>query len=699
MTKNDIYEIFDKGGSLEKYFPSYEYREGQLFMADLVRECYETNAIAAIEAGTGIGKSFAYLVPALYHAMQNPDERTVIATSTINLQKQLYEKDIPMLFRLLNLSCKTALAVGRSNYLCIQRLVAVRNDVSLLAQDPQSELYQLNEWANSTDTGLRSDYPGKLGELWSEVLCDGDLCNTHKCEYFHECFYFKAKQKIKEARIIVSNHHLLFTDAQSRHESSIGFDEEAVLPSYNRLIIDEAHNIEQNATSYFTAEYTAKEMLRQISWIQRSGRFAAKSLLDQLGEFSPDPELFDRIRDDIHLLSGEVGTLDQYLLGIFQKNDFQPVLIKAEQQSRLAEFAQQATKVAQASGRLAAKIGYFIEHTKAPEEFATKVNELMVRGTRIAQMSEVLTQFCNFSLWGDEIHWFNAESFRNTRSVQVCITPLSIAPILVEALFKKLATVVCTSATLDLNDAFAFWGSRVGLPYDENRPYLTATYSSPFDYQNRLMLLTPMDAPMLAKDNEEEYVSYMCETVFSAILSTGGGALVLFTSYSMLQKVKERLQPRFDKEGLTLFSQRDMDRYTLLNRFIAEKDSTLFATSSFWEGVDAPGDTLRMVVIVKLPFNVPTDPVFKARCEAIDNSGGSGFYQLSLKEATMKLKQGFGRLMRNTVDTGVVLILDSRVIKKNYGQYMMRALPESFHPDTETAGICDKIENFLYAGK
>ncbi|HKL58013.1 MAG TPA: ATP-dependent DNA helicase [Sphaerochaeta sp.] len=697
MTKNDIYQIFDKGGSLEKRFSTYEYREGQLLMADMVREAYDTNAIAAIEAGTGIGKSFAYLVPALYHAMQETDERTVIATSTINLQKQLYEKDIPMLFKILNLSCKTALAVGRGNYLCLDRFIAVRNDASLLAQDPQSELYQLNEWAMTTDTGLRSDYPGRLGEIWGEVLCDGDLCNTHKCEYFKECFFFKAKQKIKEARIIVSNHHLLFTDARSRHESDIGFDEEAVLPAYNRLIIDEAHNIESNASSFFTSEYTSKEMLRQISWIQRSGRFASKSLLDHLGEFSPEPELFDRIRDDIHLLSGEVGTLDQYLLAVFQKNNFQPVLIKVEQQHRLAEFVAQATKVAQASGRLAAKIGYFIERQKAPEEYASKVNELMVRGTRIAQMSEVLSQFCNFPLWGDEVHWFNAESYRNIRSVEVCITPLSIAPILVDALFKKLATVVCTSATLDLNDDFGFWGSRVGLPYDEERPYRKSAFSSPFDYQNRLMLLTPSDAPQLTKDNEEAYVSYMCETVFSAVLSAGGGALVLFTSYAMLQKVSERLRPRFEQEGLDLLCQRDMDRYSLLNRFIADRDSTLFATSSFWEGVDAPGDTLRMVIIVKLPFSVPTDPVFKARCDDLDNNGSSGFYHLALKEATMKLKQGFGRLMRNTGDRGVVLILDSRVVTKNYGVFMMRSLPESFHPETESSTLCDKIENFLYA--
>lgn len=697
MTKHDIYEIFDKGGLLEKHFPGYEYREGQLKMAELVRESYESGALAAIEAGTGIGKSFAYLAVALYHAMSSPDERTVIATSTINLQKQLYEKDLPMLFRYLGVSCKTALAVGRGNYVCILRFVQTRSESSLLSQDPQSELYQIGQWMKSTQTGLFADYPSRLSfELRGEICCDGDLCPNHSCEYFKECFFFKAKAKAKEAKVIVSNHHLLFTDAQSRHISDVDYSEEMILPPFNRLIIDEAHNIEANATEYFTDEYSSKEMLRQIHRIQRTGRYNNKSLLEQLGEYSTEVDIIDRIQDDILLLLQEVGTLDQYLLAVFQKNDFQPVLIKAEQQHRLADFVKAAASVAEASGRLAAKINVFLEHNKVPEELDAKITELKVRGSRISLMSEVLTRFCNFELWQDEVHWFNAEANNRDRSVQVRITPLSIAPLLVDALFTKLDTVVCTSATLDLSDQFAFWGSRVGLPYDEGRPFLKGIFLSPFDYKSRLMLLTPSDAPLPAKEMEEPYINYLARTIWDAVNSAGGGSLVLFTSYVMLKKVKGMLEAQFEQAGLTLLGQGELDRYTLLNRFIAEQDSTLFATSSFWEGVDAPGDTLRMVIIVKLPFTVPSDPVFKARCEAIDKMGGSGFYQLALQSATMKLKQGFGRLLRSTADRGVVLILDSRVITKNYGVYMLRALPESFHPETLTAGMCDKIENFLY---
>jgi len=267
---------------------------------------------------------------------------------------------------------------------------------------------------------------------------------------------------------------------------------------------------------------------------------------------------------------------------------------------------------------------------------------------------------------------------------------------MVEALFSKLQTVVATSATLDLHDEFEFWAKRVGLPYTDNRLFLKGTFVSPFEYKTNLLLITPEDAPLPAKELEEEYLAYMSKTILEATLSSGGGALVLFTSYKMLKEVQERLLDSYAEAGLLLLTQGELDRHTLLRTFVEERDSVLFATSSFWEGIDAPGDTLRLVVITKLPFAVPSDPVFKARCDAIDAAGGSGFFELSLKNATMKLKQGFGRLIRSSSDRGVVLILDSRVIQRQYGQFMLRSLPESFHQAGPSDSISSKIEGFLF---
>lgn len=699
MTINDIYSIFDAGGVLSKGFSGYEYREGQLKMAELVRQAYEQHAILAVEAGTGIGKSFAYLVPALYNAMENPDERTVIATSTINLQRQLYEKDIPMLFRLLGRNCKVALAVGRSNYLCIRRFLQKKEESALLATDPNSDLYRIDQWARETETGLRSDYPYAMPmDLWLDINSDSDLCQGHTCPYFTQCFHTKAKLRCKEAKIIVSNHHLLFSDAASRLESQADFDGDGVLPGFSRLIIDEAHNIEDNATEYFTQTYDPKEMRRQMGIIER--RSGSSSLLESLAPYAEDQHLVDAIHDDIALLASQVDTLDQLLLALFARTDYQPLLVKREYEEKLSGFKTAALDVAATSGRLAAKINTLVEHNSAPDEFETRITELRVRGTRVQVMGEVLSTFCNFAGWNDDIHWFNTEISRNNmRRVQVLITPLDISSLLVEAIFKKLATVVCTSATLCIGDSFAFWGSRVGLPYDEERPFLTGVFPSPFDFKRRLLLLTPMDAVITApKQDQEPYVSYISETIYQCIRSSEGGALVLFTSYAMLKQVKERIRDRMAENHLSMYCQGEADRYTLLSKFIQENDSSLLATSSFWEGVDAPGQTLRMVIIVKLPFQVPSDPVFKARCDALDAQGGSGFGQLGIPSATMRLKQGFGRLLRTKDDRGIVLILDGRLMTKGYGVTMLRALPPCFHPESVTSTLGEKIEDFLFGG-
>jgi ATP-dependent DNA helicase DinG len=697
LTKREIYEIFDKGGLLEEHFPAYEYREGQLEMAEVVRQSFEEDAIAVLEAGTGIGKSFAYLAVAAQRAANGEDERTVIATSTINLQRQLYEKDLPILLSSLSLNCKTALAVGRSNYVCILRFLQVKGDSAVLAADPNSELYRVDQWIKRTETGLFAELsPSISAELFSEICCDVDLCPAHSCPYFKECFFFKAKARAREAAIVITNHHLLFSDAQNRLLDSLQYSEEAILPPFDRLVIDEAHNIESNASEYFSSEYDSSSLLRQVHKIQRIGRYNKNSLLDQLAEYCKDIVIIEAVRDAIHLLIGHVETLDQYLISVFAKNDYQPVLIKAEHQSRLSEFVPAAQQVVRASTMLSTAVLRFIEALKAPTELEGRVTEIRVRSERIDAMAQVLDRFCDFASWGDEVHWFNAENTRSRIRIQVRITPLSIAPLLVQALFSKLATVVCTSATLDLGDDFAFWSQRVGLPYTDERPFYRGIFSSPFDYQSRLMLLTPVDAPLPPPRADEAYLSYLTETVFESVHTAGGGALVLFTSFAVLKAVHQNLAPRFAEEGMTLLSQGEADRYTLLTAFKEEEDSTLFATSSFWEGVDAPGETLRLVIIAKLPFSVPSDPVFKARCEAIDRAGGSGFYQLSLQSATMKLKQGFGRLLRSSADRGIVLILDSRVVLKNYGLYMLKSLPQSYHPECETASISSRIESFLF---
>lgn len=698
MNRNDIADIFDVGGILSSKFPSYEFRSGQLEMAHLVSDAYNNNTIALAEAGTGIGKSFAYLVPALLHAIESPEERTVVATSTINLQKQLFEKDIPQLFSLLDITVPVALVVGRRNYLCLHRLEAEVRKNSLFAYDETHDLGKLFLWSGETVTGLKSDYSGTIpGELWDEVCSDSDLCMGASCPYLKtkNCFFMNARRKAGEAKLIITNHHLLFTDAKSRLDDGVDYDAEGVLPPFQRLVIDEAHNIERNATSFFTGTYEGREVLRQMSFLSRR-RTRSRSLIEDLAPFSTEPGLTDSILDILALLTEQVGYLDTWLLTWMQQRKVSALLITSDYQRALVDFVTLSQHVSQTAERLFNTCRQFCEKNKAPQEFESQLQEVMVHVKRIQAMGSVLSQFIDFENWKHDVYWFDTVLHgKNERSVQVLISPLSIAPYLQNTIFDGLKTVICTSATLELHDEFAYWMGRVGLPLI-NRSCDSGVFQSPFDYKRRLMLLTPSDAPEFKEQDPEPFFRYIASVTQDAILASEGGALVLFTSKVMMNALYEKLQPMLSEHGIASYVQGSGDRFQLLHRFASEKDSVLFATESFWEGVDVPGETLRMVIIVKLPFRMPTDPVFKARQEQLDREGKSGFFHLALPEATMKLKQGFGRLMRHTMDTGIVLIPDSRLLTKTYGAWMIRALPESYHPECTSTTLTDKIENFLY---
>ena len=699
MKDEQIFRIFDQDGLLSS-MEKFEFREGQLLMARDVLSCYQNNAIAAIEAGTGIGKSFAYLVPALYYAFDDPDDRTVIATSTINLQKQLMEKDLPALFKVLGKECPVALAVGRNNYLCLRRLAELVRDNELYAYDGVSEISKLNAFAAETETGLRTEYKGRLDfQLWTSVCSDSDFCMGGKCPYFAECFYFKAKKKLSEASVIICNHHLLFVDSNTRLENSIDYSDDAVLPPFRHLVIDEAHNIERHATDLFTTTYSSYALKRQMDYVYDNRGLRGNGtgrILDDLLPFCPDKNLYQEILDFYALVTAKATTLNMAVLNLLEYNNLAHLLITKKNMARLAqEIGEAAKDVTDNGGRLVAKLSAFSTKVIADESRQSRVDELNVHVSRILDVIDRLSAFMDVDHWDDSVHYLDIEQHGANKYVTFNIAPLEVADVLSEALFKKLDSVICTSATLDLHDDFVYWSTAVGLPV-EGKPFIRKVYESPFDYKRRLMLLTPYDTPTFSRENEAEYADFTCETVWQAVSSSGGGALMLFTSFRLLEYVFERLKPRFSVIGINTMKQGEMDRYALLESFKGDKDSVLFATDSFWEGVDAPGDTLRMVVITKLPFRMPDDPIYKARYSKLEEEGKSGFYCLSLPDATMRLKQGYGRLMRHTTDKGIVLILDSRIVSKPYGAMMLRSLPESYHPETETRSLGEKIEGFLF---
>ena len=700
MTTDQVYKIFDHDGLLSKNIDSFEYREGQLMMALDVLDCYQNERVGAIEAGTGIGKSFAYLVPAMFYAFDNPDDRTVIATSTINLQRQLMEKDIPSLFIALGKKCEVALAVGRNNYICLRRLGDVVQDNALYAFDGVSDISRLNAFAAQTETGLRSEFQGKLDfQLWSSICSDSDLCMGGKCPYINDCFYFKAKRKLFDASIIICNHHLLFVDSNYRLENDLDYSADAILPPFHRLVIDEAHNIERHATDLFTTMYSSYSLKRQMDHIYDTRALRNNGtgrLLDDLLPFCSDRNIYHEIVDLYTLASAKAETLNMATLNLLEYNNLAHLLITKQTMPRLyGEIGQAALDVISSGMKLLDKLNFFIANVESDSAIEVRIEEFNVFTSRISDILNRLKLFMDWQNWDDSIHYLDIERHASNKVVTFNIAPLQVSQVLSEALFKKLDSVICTSATLDLHDDFKYWSTGVGLPFPE-KSFVKRVYTSPFDYKSRLMLLTPYDTPTFSRENEKLYADFTCQTVYSAIASSGGGALVLFTSFKLLEYVFEQLKPRLAMMGINSYKQGEMDRYALLNKFKLDTDSVLFATDSFWEGVDAPGNTLRMVIITKLPFRMPDEPIYKARYAKLEADGKSGFYSLSLPDATMRLKQGYGRLMRHTNDKGIVLILDSRIVSKSYGGMMLHSLPESYHPETETRTIGEKIESFLY---
>jgi len=695
---NDLLKIddfFDAGGLLDTSISDFEYREGQMEMAKQVNQAYEEDAIAVIEAGTGIGKSFAYLVPALMKIEKDSEDKTVIATATKNLQKQLFEKDIPQLFKALGKTWKVAILYGRQNYICKRKIEEKMALLPLLINDDSNELSLLYKYSLHSSNGLFNDFSGFVSnELRQETCSDSETCLSYKCPYLSSCFYYHAKQLAREASLLITNHHLVFTDCAYRNQNGIDFTKDAILPPYSRLILDEAHNIEQNATDLFTFVFSSYELTRQLTKLVKKHSMN-RNLLELLVPFSSKGELIDTIVELQSYLKIESATLNDYLTSFFASRNTTSFRIKNPQDMVYDKFFPLITKIGKYIDQLSLNVGLFIKSLDDDKEGPYSIDELQIISSRLANLALAINKFADRNNWTKDVYFIEKRYIKGNDVFELKIAPLSIAEMMQSYVYSSLRTVICTSATLDLKDDFKYWGSRVGLPCP-NKKIFTLKIDSSFNYKENLLLITALDSPEFDDKSPEKYVSYIKEMVFSAIISSNGGTLVLFTSYKMMKEVYNALSDKLRDNNIPPLIQGSMDRFRVLNLFKEDENSTLFATSSFWQGIDAPGNTLRLVIIVKLPFPSPGEPILGARLQELDSRGESGFARMLLPEAIMRLKQGYGRLIRKNTDKGIVLILDSRVVKKSYGGYMLSVLPDSYQLNTESKNVCDKIENFLY---
>jgi ATP-dependent DNA helicase DinG len=707
LDEDEVAGMVEPGGALSRVYAGFEERSSQAAMLRHVCRAFNGEELCAAEAGTGVGKSLAYLLPAVSWAVKN-GERVVVSTNTINLQQQLIEKDIPLAKKVLGVDPKVVLVKGRGNYLCPHRLSEAVEEAGLFdEQDP--ELLSIREWARTTETGSRTDlsfYPSD--DVWSRVCSEADACMGLRCNHREACFVLKARRDAASAQVLIANHHLLFADLSLRMAGS-GFDDPAVLPPYRRLVMDEAHNVEKAATSFFSQSCNRFAVQRYLSRLLRRRRGRASGHFPLLSRRLKGSPLATKVPDLIDAVLGRAEELDQVVLAFM-----------GEEQASLLDSGTMPAFRDVAAGSLGnlsfavRELGQAFDEVfevlesgsdpvltsgslpESPTLEQSAVWDCRVQLTRLSGIADLCDRFRNGEAGDNDIFWVEATRSRRAeskdRSARLVITPLDVGPLMREAVYEPLRTVVFTSATLTVAGEFGFWAGRVGLGEGLDRETRFASFVSPFNYREQVLLGVPTDAP--APDSPQ-HKAFLTRFIVKSLLASRGAGLVLFTSYSLLRDVAAEAAPLLAREGIRLLKQGDDDRARLLDSFRSERSSVLFATDSFWEGVDAPGDTLQIVILCRLPFRVPTEPVLRARMAAIELRGGNPFGELSLPDAVVRMRQGFGRLMRRHDDTGVVLILDPRVVTKRYGSVFLDSLPATRREIASADKVLAAVKDFF----
>lgn len=690
---------FRPAGALARSLSGYEFRPQQMQMMEAIAEAFNHDQIAVIEAPTGVGKTLAYLVPAVEWATQNR-ERVVISTRTINLQEQIVFKDIPLLEQAMDTEVRAVLVKGRSNYVCPRRLDRALSEASLFEdENDRKELEAISAWAKQTKDGSKSDLswvPSR--EIWERVCSESDTCTTPQCQAAGNCFVTRARREIAKADLLVVNHHMLFSDLAIKRELG-QFQALGVLPGFRRLIIDEAHHVEDSATEYFGTEVTRNGAMALLGRFIRADRGRERGLipfiklkvrdevrtlsrpeideiLDQIvHRVSPAIEVarvslenaFAAVRDCAAAYSGQIGRDVKWRLT--------PEVLAGPPLRRLhAEQVGPAVEDVHALAKQCAGLLTRLKSIQAGPDQETsplslEIAQLTGYRERLVRLGNLLLEGTSEDLPENTVRWIEIDA-RNPRIVRIVSCPLEVSKPLREWVYPNLRTVGMTSATLSVANDFAFYKDRVGL--DGNERVEAVRLDSPFDFENQAVLGVVSDMPPPDAPN---FLAESADCIGDILAETGGHAFVLFTSFFALTDAAKRLENRLRSLRIPLLRQGDAARTQLLERFRSDTASVLFGTDSFWEGVDVAGDALQCVILPRLPFRVPTEPVLQARAEAIEASGGNAFMDYTVPMAVIKFRQGVGRLIRRKTDRGSIVILDSRVISKHYGKTFLNSLP------------------------
>ena len=646
-----VSSFFDQEGPLRRTFSAngknYEERPQQKVMAKTIADCFVHGEHLCVEAPTGVGKSFAYLVPAIYFSKLT-DQPVVISTNTIALQEQLINRDIPVVKQLLETPFTATLAKGRENYLCVARLrnATEQGQIFLPSDDLLPDIQRILEWSKHTLDGSRSDLEFiPSGKTWAVVCSEFGNCPFEMNRQSQQCFFMRARKQLCNADIIVTNHALFSVDLAMRRQTD---NNQSILPDYCAVIIDEAHCFEDVSATHLGIKVTSGSVLFLLNRLYNPR--TNRGLLVKLQR--------SEVRRAAVAAQESAQSFFAYLCTWLNKQDKNPLVYNTP--------GHIPNMLSESWITLEKELSAEIQHLNSDDHFALELSNIL---TRLSDTRQKLDKFLSMD-FEDCVYWFEYQ-LTPSRALSFHIVPIEVSTILKDVLFNDDVCVVLTSATLSFKNDLGYIQKRIGAESSQ-----TLILDSPYDYTDCVDLFVPFSKMPTPKDSSL-YADAIAEQIKYFVIKSNGRAFVLFTSYTLMNDIAAKLREFFVMNKMMLMVQgQEYQRSQMLDRFRSDINSVIFGTDSFWMGVDVPGESLSNVIIVKLPFAVPSHPLISARFDRIQKNGGNAFWDYSLPEAVIKFRQGIGRLIRSRSDSGMIVVLDPRIIRTSYGQVFLESIPD-----------------------
>jgi len=720
-------DYFQQGKSFEQYlddvterfkqrFENFEARKPQVEMFHKVFEALNQERHLLIEAGTGTGKSLGYLIPSLYYGVQ-AEKKVVVSTHTINLQEQLKHRDIPLLNDVIPFPFKASMLKGRANYICMRKFENKINLLDFIAPvDDPITAAQMTIWLTETETGDQEELNlGLRGiDFWGTISSDADSCLNRACPWFKRCYYHRAKHEANIADVCITNHSMVFTDIQADHR---------LLPGYSDLILDEAHHLEEVASKHLGNQLAYFSYIHAMTLLFKDSRTgilpSLKTIIQHEGDDHTEAwsEVIDEAHTKLQNMKENWDKLFEWLYTIVTNHVDAPETSNDQTNGMVlrlnsAELPQDWSEALEVENNFHVDMTRFLKTIeKMSSDIKDRLDEsLSLQGMLtdlngvirdLQRIKDELRQFMKLEL-DDYVYWLEGTVAYKYRSLQLVTSPIDVSRLLQKYLFEVKDSVIMTSATLSIQKNFQYMEEQLGLDYNHSDNRVDSVIlDSPFDYREQALVIIPRDFPVLKGANvDAAYSRKLVQSLKECALQLNGKMLVLFTSYRMLKQTYDQLKEALEGSGIDVLGQGvdSNNRTKLTRRFVQSKGAVLLGTSSFWEGVDIPGEALQCLAIVRLPFQPPNHPLVEAKSELLVKQKKNPFMKLSIPQAVIRFKQGFGRLIRTSNDKGIVIIYDTRIIESYYGKHFLYSLPGPKIETMHTGQIVQRMEQWFKEG-